>query len=193
MTNRFVPVCSPSPRLLPRMAAANLAWPGDLVLQSQGLHPLQEHQSHPSPKHRPWVPPSPALLGDINGPVHPLGRIPSQPGDGCLQPQHCLPRRGKAAEQVLGNWGQFPSIMTGSCIFLPPHPPPASPSPPALYLPGTAAGGGPRSPMPPPRLCGSCRGGSAAAARQRLHVCRSCKELLPPPKRGQERRVAPAA
>ena len=47
--------------------------------------------------------------------------------------------------------------------------------------------------MLPPKLCGSCRGGPAAAARQRLRVCHLCKEPPPPPRQGRERRVAPAA
>ena len=125
-TNRFLPTCSPSPRLLPRTAAAKLAWPGDLVLQSQGLHPLQEHQSHPSPKHRPWVPPSPALLGDINGPVHSLGRIDA---GGWLPPASALaPWKGKSSKASAGELRQFAG--DAGQLHFPAPPPPLQPLPP---------------------------------------------------------------
>ena len=44
---------------------------------------------------------------------------------------------------------------------LPPFPASAPPSPPALYLGGTAAAGGSQRPTWPPQLCGSCCGGFA--------------------------------
>ena len=118
-THHLLPICRPSPRLLPRAAAANLAWPGDLVLQSQGLHPIQEHQSCPSPKHRPGqdmgMPPTPATQRHINSPVHPLGQIDAR---GWLPPASVLaPWKGKGNRASAGELGTILLRHTGKLHF----------------------------------------------------------------------------
>ncbi len=70
------------------------------------------------------------------------------------------PWNGNSSRASAGLQAMLPLCHAAELHFhSPPFPASTSPSPPALYLGGTAAAGGSQWPTWPPQLCGFCRGG----------------------------------
>lgn len=146
-----------------RKAVVNLAWPGHLALPSWDLHSLHKSSSHPTD-------------------TIPAGALSCSKAccpRGCKGPYLCPEINGSPGEQppdhsagsLEGKWQLNKNWVTGSASSLSgceaelSHSFLASPSPPALYLRGTAATGGSQWLTWLPQLCGSCCGGSASSSK----------------------------